>query len=307
MIGNPSRTVSTRKQLKTDAIWCYFDAFLSSVEPKTLKNTGSVDFSIGKYYKFRKSSDLKYGVLQLPKVSLVNATLKKLKFYLTQFDSVVRKRTTPSALEEGKEIVENVVHTPSASTIALGMFKLDLEPLPPRLLQNREVYLTYLRNTQEQANILREIIKQAKVKQPLDSELDLACKYGTRIQEFLVYVQDMCPNVITPSAKKVAIKPMNNVKKVRFAKPLTSSSKIQQVESFNTSDSNTSVLSSTGVKCSTSNCRSKPLGSKKNDRISQTPSKNKKNKVEAQPRKVNRVVKHVCDVDVKHSLSNANS
>ncbi|GJR11930.1 hypothetical protein Tco_0794582 [Tanacetum coccineum] len=39
---------------------------------------------------------------ELPKVSLVNASLKKLKFYLTQFDSVVNKRTTPSALKEGE-------------------------------------------------------------------------------------------------------------------------------------------------------------------------------------------------------------
>ncbi|GKB67046.1 hypothetical protein Tco_0928458 [Tanacetum coccineum] len=37
---------------------------------------------------------------ELPKASLVNASLKKLKFYLTQFDSVVKKRTTPNALEE---------------------------------------------------------------------------------------------------------------------------------------------------------------------------------------------------------------
>ncbi|GJT80360.1 reverse transcriptase domain-containing protein [Tanacetum coccineum] len=37
-----------------------------------------------------------------PNVSLVNASLKKLKFYFTQFDSVVKKRTTPSALEEGE-------------------------------------------------------------------------------------------------------------------------------------------------------------------------------------------------------------
>ncbi|GJX64624.1 hypothetical protein Tco_0298967 [Tanacetum coccineum] len=37
---------------------------------------------------------------ELPKVSLVNASLKKLKFHLTQFDSVVKKRTTPSAFEE---------------------------------------------------------------------------------------------------------------------------------------------------------------------------------------------------------------
>ncbi|GKF18315.1 hypothetical protein Tco_0063233, partial [Tanacetum coccineum] len=100
---------------------------------------------------------------------------------------------------------------------------------------------------------------------------------------------------------------MNNVKKFWFAEPLTSSSNIKQVESSNTSDSNTHVLSSTGVKCSTSNCGSKAPGNKKNDRISQTPSRNKKNKVEAQPRKVNRVVKPICDVDVKHSLSKANS
>ncbi|GKC59037.1 hypothetical protein Tco_1086635 [Tanacetum coccineum] len=65
---------------------------------------------------------------------------------------------------KGKEIVENVVHTPSATTITLGMFNLDLKPLPPRLLQNREVHIDYLRNTQEQANILWEIVEQAKAK-----------------------------------------------------------------------------------------------------------------------------------------------
>ncbi|GJZ28056.1 retrovirus-related pol polyprotein from transposon TNT 1-94 [Tanacetum coccineum] len=225
-----------------------------------------------------------------------------------QFDSI--KQTRVRHKEQRKEIVENVVHIPSSTTIALGMFKLSLEPLPTRLLQNREVHLDYLRNTQEQANILREIVEQAKAKQPLDSELDLACKYAIRIQELLVYVQDTCPNAIEPSAKKVTSKPMNNVKKVRFAEPLTSSSNIKQVESSNTSDSNTLVLSSTGVKCSTSNCGSKPSSNKRNDRISQPPSSNKKNKVEAQPRKVNkvnRVVKPVCDVDVKHSLSKANS
>ncbi|GKE81309.1 hypothetical protein Tco_1551309 [Tanacetum coccineum] len=195
-------------------------------------------------------------------------------------------------------------------TYLLPPLLLQACPLPPRLLQNREVHIDYLRNTQEQANILQEIVKQAKAKQPLDGDLDLACKYTTRIQELLVYVQDTCPNAITPSPKKVAITPMNKVKKVRFAAPLTSSSNIKQVKSSDTSDSNTPVLSFTGVKCFTSNCGSKPPSNKRNDKVSQTPSRNKKNKVEAQPRKVNkinRVVKPVCDVDVKHSLSNANS
>ncbi|GKA08500.1 hypothetical protein Tco_0687831 [Tanacetum coccineum] len=37
VVGDPSRSVSTRKQLKTDAMWCYFDAFLTSVETKNFK------------------------------------------------------------------------------------------------------------------------------------------------------------------------------------------------------------------------------------------------------------------------------
>ncbi|GJV78078.1 retrovirus-related pol polyprotein from transposon TNT 1-94 [Tanacetum coccineum] len=37
VIDNPSRFVSTRKHLQTDAMWCYFDAFLTPVEPKNFK------------------------------------------------------------------------------------------------------------------------------------------------------------------------------------------------------------------------------------------------------------------------------
>nr|GEZ04522.1 integrase, catalytic region, zinc finger, CCHC-type, peptidase aspartic, catalytic [Tanacetum cinerariifolium] len=38
VIGDPSCFISTRKQLKTDAMWCYFDAFLTSIEPKNFKH-----------------------------------------------------------------------------------------------------------------------------------------------------------------------------------------------------------------------------------------------------------------------------
>ncbi|GJR66713.1 hypothetical protein Tco_0012778 [Tanacetum coccineum] len=219
---------------------------------------------------------------ELPKVSLVNASLKKLKFHLTQFDSVVKKRTTPSALEEGVALAPVAV-----------IMRLYVMWYAPWLCVQLESFMWYT---------------------PwLCVQLEAFMWYAPWLcvqLELLVYVQDTCPNAIPPSAKKVTVKPMNNVKKVRFVEPLTSSSKIQQVESSNTSYSNTPMLSSTRVKCSTSNCGSKPPGNKKNDMISQPPSKNKKNKVEAQPRKVNkrnRVVKPVCDVDVKHSLSHTNS
>ncbi|GJZ29105.1 hypothetical protein Tco_0573752 [Tanacetum coccineum] len=37
VISDPSRSVSIIKQLETDAMWCYFDAFLTSIEPKNFK------------------------------------------------------------------------------------------------------------------------------------------------------------------------------------------------------------------------------------------------------------------------------
>ncbi|GKA90420.1 hypothetical protein Tco_0812290 [Tanacetum coccineum] len=84
-----------------------------------------------------------------------------------------------------------------------------------RIFWGVTAHIDYLRNTQEHANILQEIVEQAKAKQPLDSELDFACKHATRIQELLVYVQDTCPNAIIPNTKKVVVTPMNNVRKVR--------------------------------------------------------------------------------------------
>ncbi|GKB39871.1 hypothetical protein Tco_0884813 [Tanacetum coccineum] len=84
---------------------------------------------------------------ELPKVSLVNTSLKKLKFHLAQFDSVVKKRITPDALSEGewgiecpchittlkndirklkgKDVVDNVAQVSNATTIAPGMYKID--------------------------------------------------------------------------------------------------------------------------------------------------------------------------------------
>ncbi|GKD58041.1 hypothetical protein Tco_1295550, partial [Tanacetum coccineum] len=225
-----------------------------------------------------------------------------------QFESI--KKSCVRTKEHRKEIVDIAAQTPSAYTIVPGMFKLDLEPLAPMLLQNRETHINYLKYTQEQADILRGIVKLAKATQPLDKELDFSYKHAQQIQELLVYVRDTCPNAIKLNEEKVVVTPKNKVKKVRFAEPLTSSSKIKHVESSTTSDSNTPLLSPTGLKCSTSNCGSKPTCNKKNDRISRTPRRNMKNKVEAQRRKVikkNHVVEPIYDVDVKHSLLNTNS
>ncbi|GKE46555.1 retrovirus-related pol polyprotein from transposon TNT 1-94, partial [Tanacetum coccineum] len=43
IIGNPSRPVSTRKQLATDALWCLYNSVLSKVEPKNFKSAITED------------------------------------------------------------------------------------------------------------------------------------------------------------------------------------------------------------------------------------------------------------------------
>ncbi|GJV94317.1 hypothetical protein Tco_1545894 [Tanacetum coccineum] len=188
----------------------------------------------------------------IDKLNLKSAENEDLKAQIQDKVFVITSLKNDLQKIKGKVIVDIASQIPSANTIIPGMFKLDLEPLAPRLLQNKEAHIDYLKYTQEQADIFWEIVKQAKAEHPLDKELDFACKHAQRIQELLVYVRDTCPNAITLSAKKVVVTPKNKVKKVRFAEPLTSSSNSKHVESSKTSDSNTHVLTSTGLKCSTS-------------------------------------------------------
>nr|GEZ47985.1 integrase, catalytic region, zinc finger, CCHC-type, peptidase aspartic, catalytic [Tanacetum cinerariifolium] len=67
-------------------------------------------------------------------------------------------------------------------TIAPQMLKVDLEPLAPRLLNNKTVHSDYLRLTQEQAAILRKVVEQGKSQIPLNNSLDHANTKKDKIQ-----------------------------------------------------------------------------------------------------------------------------
>ncbi|GJY28707.1 hypothetical protein Tco_0404474 [Tanacetum coccineum] len=81
------------------------------------------------------------------------------------------------------DLLKNAAQIPSATTIVSGMFKLDLEPLAPRLLHNREAHVDYIRITKENADTLRDIVEQARTLNPLDNALAYACMYTRQIQE----------------------------------------------------------------------------------------------------------------------------
>ncbi|GKA28818.1 putative ribonuclease H-like domain-containing protein [Tanacetum coccineum] len=93
------------------------------------------------------------------------------------------------------------------------MLKIDVEPIAPRLLNNRIAHSDYLRHTQEQAAILREIVEQGKSQSPLNNSLDYACKYTKRIQKLLIIIRQTCPSINNSSDKLVAVTPKNKDKR----------------------------------------------------------------------------------------------
>ncbi|GJY59044.1 retrovirus-related pol polyprotein from transposon TNT 1-94 [Tanacetum coccineum] len=100
----------------------------------------------------------------------------------------------------------------------------------------------------EEAAILREIVEQGKLQNPLNESLDSACD------------------------KLVVVIPKNKDKRVRFTEPVTSSGNTNtKTASSSNLVSNKPMISSTGVKMSTSASGSQPLGNTKKDKIQRTP------------------------------------
>ncbi|GJU83778.1 retrovirus-related pol polyprotein from transposon TNT 1-94 [Tanacetum coccineum] len=73
---------------------------------------------------------------------------------------------------KGKDLADNIV---TKHTIALEMLKFDVETIAPKLLNNRTAHSDYLRHTQEQDVILREVVEQGKLQNPLNNSLESAC------------------------------------------------------------------------------------------------------------------------------------
>ncbi|GJU12819.1 hypothetical protein Tco_1135215 [Tanacetum coccineum] len=100
--------------------------------------------------------------------------------------------------------------------LAPGRYAIDVEPIPPRNRNNREVYLDYLKHIKESMETLSEIIEEAKVERPLDSSLAFACLYTKHYQELLEYVIGTCPKDFNQRDKNHAATPLTRKKQVTF-------------------------------------------------------------------------------------------
>nr|GFB41549.1 hypothetical protein [Tanacetum cinerariifolium] len=177
------------------------------------------------------------------------------------------------------------------------MLKADVEPIALKLLNNRTVHSDYLRHTQEQAVILREVVEQGKLQNPLNNSLDHACKYTKRIQELLILIRQTFPSINISCDKLVAVTPKNKDKRVRFTELVTSfgNTNTKTVSSSNLV-SNKPMLYSIGVKPSISASGSQPSGNTKKDKIQRPPSITQKNKEEAHPRTIKSSLKKRTDL-----------
>ncbi|GKA28901.1 retrovirus-related pol polyprotein from transposon TNT 1-94 [Tanacetum coccineum] len=240
--------------------------------------------------------------LKSVEISDLNACLQEKVLVITTLKDELRKL-------KGKDLANNeVTYHPSDPEI-------NTEPITPKLLNKRSARSTYIKHTQEEAAVLRDLVDHIKANYPLDPTLESACKYTKLIQELLSKISKTCPSINNSGEQLVAVTPMNKVKRVRFTEPVTSSrNTITKKASTSNLASNKPMLSSTGVKPSTSASGSQPSGNTKKDKILQTQSSTQMNKVEAHPRKVKSSLKNKDHVvapkgtaHVQHSKLNANS
>ncbi|GJS28013.1 retrovirus-related pol polyprotein from transposon TNT 1-94 [Tanacetum coccineum] len=234
-----------------------------SIKPKRVQSKEQCDALI-------KQVNIKSG-----EISDLNAKLQEQGLVLAALKNELRKL-------KGKALDKEAIETHSVDP---KVSKDNVEPITPKLLNKRTAHSSYIKHTQEEALVLRDIVEHVKANYPQDSLLESAFRYTKVIQELLSHISRTCPSINNFDPQLVAVTPRKKDKKVRFAESLTSTENTK-TDSTSNIVSNKRVLHSTGVRLSTSASGSQPSGNTRNDKIQQTPSSNSKNKVEAHPRNV---------------------
>ncbi|GJT56298.1 retrovirus-related pol polyprotein from transposon TNT 1-94 [Tanacetum coccineum] len=234
-----------------------------SIKPKRVQSKEQCDVLI-------KQVNIKSG-----EISDLNAKLQEQGLVIAALKNELRKL-------KGKAVDKEAIETHSVDP---NVLKDNMEPITPKLLNKRTAHSSYIKHTQEEALVLRDIVEHVKANYPHDSLLESAFRYTKVIQDLLSHISRSCPSINNFGHQLVEVIPRKKDKKVKFAESLTSTENTK-TDSTSNIVSNKRVLHSTGVRLSTSASGSQPSGNTRNDRIPQTPSSNSKNKVEAHPRNV---------------------
>nr|GFB23782.1 hypothetical protein [Tanacetum cinerariifolium] len=179
---------------------------------------------------------------------------------------------------KGKAVLSEAV---SLNPIDPALLQVNFAPLVPKLRKNRTAHTDYIRHTQEEAATLREIVESKRLLSPLNTSLAYACKYTRRIQELLMILQQTCPCITDLGTKLVTVTPKNKTKQIRRNAQITKLERTTVATSpLPNIESNTPVLSSTGVNLVSSASGSKSQDNTKKYRIRRTKKKAKTTELE---------------------------
>nr|GFA92437.1 hypothetical protein [Tanacetum cinerariifolium] len=174
--------------------------------------------------------------LKSAEVSDLNASLQEKVLVITALKEQLNKLKCKAVLTKAI----------SLNPINPELLKVDVAPLVLKLRKNRTAHTYYIRNTQEEAITLREIIESERLLSPLNTSLVYACKYTRRIQELLMILQQTCPCLTNLGTKLVDVTPKNKTNQIRYTAQVTKSERTTVTTPPSTNlDSNTLVFSST--------------------------------------------------------------
>nr|GEV38741.1 reverse transcriptase domain-containing protein [Tanacetum cinerariifolium] len=92
----------------------------------------------------------------------------------------------------------------------------DVEPIPPRNRNNKDVHLDYLKHLKESVASLHEILKEPRVEKPLDFSIATACRYTKHSQELVEYVIGTYPTTFHKREKQIPSTLVTKKKHVTF-------------------------------------------------------------------------------------------
>ncbi|GJX60172.1 retrovirus-related pol polyprotein from transposon TNT 1-94 [Tanacetum coccineum] len=194
-----------------------------SIKPKRVQSKEQCDALI-------KQVNIKSG-----EISDLNAKLQEQGLVIAALKNELRKL-------KGKALDTVATETHS---IDPEVSKDNMEPITPKLLNKMTAHSSYIKHTQEEALVLRDIVEHVRANYPQDSLLESAFRYTKVIQDLLSHISRSCPSINNFGPQIGEITPRKTDKKVRFAESHTSTDNTK-TESTSTIVSNKRVLHSTG-------------------------------------------------------------
>ncbi|GJS76070.1 retrovirus-related pol polyprotein from transposon TNT 1-94, partial [Tanacetum coccineum] len=271
---------------------------------------------------------------ELPKVSMVNTSLKTLKHHLAGFDVVVKERTTPTAIIEGSwgskhikaSFRDEIIPFVKALKDLFNTFNQYLvDELSEEIFQRDDSVSNQSAPSFDQLFELNELKAQSQEKDTVIKKLKEIIKslIGKQNKDKIKKDLEEIETINIESDHRVTkLIAMNEHLKQTY-KQLYDSIKLARIGSKEQCDDLINKVNlkyveisdlNARVKPSTSASGSQPSGNTKKYKIRKTPSSTQKKKVEANPRKVKSSLKNEdCVVQpkgtdhVQHSKLNANS